>query len=230
MCLRFVFLLITRAAAGLRLSRREEAWKTAGILMLRRQLAVLQRRQSRRPKLNWADGALLATLLGVIPKVRRQGLRLLVSPDTIVRWHRDIVRRRWAARSMRGRTGRPTTRRNIQALVRRLARENPGWGYRRIHGELVGLGVKIAASAVWEILRAAASTQPGGPGRPGPASDEDGRSFSPAPSPLQDRAGPGSDFSEALAAGCEPATLEPVAVPMCPIGPAGFARASRIIW
>jgi putative transposase len=108
MCLRFVFLLITRAATGLRLSRREEAWKTAEILMLRHQLAVLQRRQPRRPKLHWADRALLATLLGVIPKARRQGLRLLVTPDTIVRWHRDIVRRRWAARSMRGRTGRPT--------------------------------------------------------------------------------------------------------------------------
>ena len=154
MCLRFIFLLITRAAAGLRLSRREEAWKTVEILMLRHQLAVLQRRQPRRPKLNWADRALLATLLGVIPKARRQGLRLLVTPDTIVRWHRDIVRRCWAARSMRGRTGRPTTRRNIQALVRRLARENPGWGYRRIHGELAGLGVKVAASTVWEILRA----------------------------------------------------------------------------
>ena len=107
MCLRFVFLLITRVAAWLRLSRREDAWKTAEILILRHQLAVLQRRQPCRPKLNWADRALLATLLGVIPKARRQGLRLLVTPDTIVRWHRDIVRRRWAARSMRGRTGRP---------------------------------------------------------------------------------------------------------------------------
>src|SRR5260370_11183437 len=77
MCLRFVFLLITRVAAGLRLSRREEMWKTAEILILRHQLAVLQRRQPRRPKLNWADRALLATLLGVIPKARRQGLRLL---------------------------------------------------------------------------------------------------------------------------------------------------------
>ena len=154
MCLRFVFLLITRVAAWLRLSRREEAWKTAEILILRHQLAVLQRRQPRRPKLNWADRALLAALLGVIPKARRQGLRLLVTPDTILRWHRDIVRRRWAARSMRGRTGRPATRRNIRALVLRLARENPGWGYRRIHGELAGLGVKIAASTVWEILKA----------------------------------------------------------------------------
>ena len=103
---------------------------------------------------------------------RSQALRtyflFLVAPDTIVRWQRDIVRRRWVARSMRGRTGWPATRRNIQALICRLARENPGWGYRRIHGELAGLGVKLAASTVWEILRAAASTQPGGgPGRPG---------------------------------------------------------------
>src|SRR6266581_8519673 len=155
MCLRFVFLLITRVAAWLRLSQREEVWKTAEILLLRHQLAVLQRRHPRRLKLNWADRALLAALLGLIPKARRQGLRLLVTPDTIVRWHRDIVRRRWAARSMRGRTGRPATRRTIRALVLRLARENPGWGYRRIHGELAGLGVKIAASTVWEILNKA---------------------------------------------------------------------------
>ncbi len=101
MCLRFVFLLITRVASWLRLSRREETWKTAEILILRHQLAVLLRRQPRRPKLNWADRALQAALLGVIPKARRHGLRLLVTPDTILRWHRDIARRRWAARSMR---------------------------------------------------------------------------------------------------------------------------------
>jgi hypothetical protein len=154
MCLRFVFLLATRAASWLRLSRREEIWKTTEILILRHQLAVLQRRQPRRPNLTWADRALLAALVSVIPKARRQGLRLLITPDTILRWHRDIVRRRWAARSARGRTGRPATRRNIRALVQRLARENPGWGYRRIHGELAGLGVKVAASTVWEILKA----------------------------------------------------------------------------
>src|ERR1022692_3784300 len=153
MCLRFVFLLITRVARWLRLSRRKEAWKTAEILILRH-LAVLQRHQPRRPKLNWADQALLATLLSVIPEARRQGLRLLVTPETIVRWHRDIVRRRQAARSMRGKTGRPATRRNIRALVLRLASENPGWGYRRIHGELAGLGIQVAASTVWEILKA----------------------------------------------------------------------------
>jgi putative transposase len=153
MCLRFVFLLITRLAAGLRLARREEMWKTAEILILRHQLAVLRRWQPRRPKLNWADRALLAALRGVIPKARRHGLRLLVTPDTIVRWHRGIIRRRWAARSMRGRTGRPSTRRTVKALVLRLARENPEWGYRRIHGELAGLGVNVAASTVWEILK-----------------------------------------------------------------------------
>ena len=155
MCLRFVFLLITRTASWLQLSRRQETWRIAEILILRHQLAVLQRCQLCRPKLNWADRALLAILLGAIPKARRQGLRLLVTPDTMLRWHRNIVRRRWAARSMRGRTGRPATRRNIRALVLRLARENPGWGYRRIHGELAGLGMKIAASTVWEILKTA---------------------------------------------------------------------------
>jgi hypothetical protein len=115
MCLRFVFLLITRMVSWLRLSQREETQKTAEILILRHQLAVLQRRQPRRPGLDWAERALLAILLAVIPKARRQGLRLLVTPDTIVRWHRDIVRRRWAARSIRGKTGRPATRRTIRA-------------------------------------------------------------------------------------------------------------------
>ena len=84
-----------------------------------------------------------------------------------MRWHRAIVRCRWAARSIRGKTGRPATRRDIRALVLRLARENPGWGYRRIHGELAGLGVKIAASTVWEILKKAGIDP--APRRTGPA-------------------------------------------------------------
>src|SRR6266566_7138994 len=128
MCLRFVFLLITRTASWLRLSQRREIWLIAEILILRHQLTVLQERQPCRLKLTWADRALLAILLGVIPKARRHGLRLLVTPDTILRWHRDIVRRRRAARSIRGKTGRPAARMNIRALVLRLARENPGWG------------------------------------------------------------------------------------------------------
>jgi putative transposase len=94
MCLRLVFLLITRFAAWLRLSRREEAQKIAEIVILRQQLLVLQRQPSARLKLAWADRVLLAALAGVIPKVRRQGLRLLAAPDTILRWHRAIARRR----------------------------------------------------------------------------------------------------------------------------------------
>ena len=144
MCLRFVFLLIARLAVWLRLSRREETWKTAEILILR-QLAVLQ---PRRPKLNWADRALLAALLSVMPSTRRHGLRLLVTPDTILRWRRDIIRRRQAARSTHRKAGHPATHRNIKALVFRLARENPEWGYRRIHGELAGLGARVSAPAV----------------------------------------------------------------------------------
>jgi len=85
MCLRFMFLLITRLAVWLRLARCEEKWKTAEILILRHQLVVLQRQQPCRPELNWADRALLATLLAVMPKGRRHGLQLLVTPDTILR-------------------------------------------------------------------------------------------------------------------------------------------------
>jgi putative transposase len=109
MCLRLVFLLVTRIATWLRLSRREETWRIAEILILRHQLAVLQRRQPCRPNLNWADRALLAILLTVIPKARHHGLRLLVTPDTMLRWHRDIVRDRAAvlAPGLQGRAHRP---------------------------------------------------------------------------------------------------------------------------
>jgi hypothetical protein len=130
------FLLLTRVTAWLRLSQREEVPKTAEILILRHQLVVLQRRQPRRPHLTWAGRALLAALLSVIPEAKRQGLRLLVTPDTVLRWHRDIARRRQAVSARPGRSGRPATRRNTKALAVRLAKKNPGGGYRRIHGEL----------------------------------------------------------------------------------------------
>jgi hypothetical protein len=64
---------------------------------------------------------------------------MIITPDTVLRWHRDIIRRRWARTSQRKRPGRPPTHSNIRALVLRLAAENPPWGYRRIHGELAGL-------------------------------------------------------------------------------------------
>ncbi|WP_326778436.1 helix-turn-helix domain-containing protein [Streptomyces sp. NBC_01445] len=82
-------------------------------------------------------------------------LRLLVRPDTLLRWHRDLVTRRLAAASRPKRPGRPRTVHSIRALVLRLARENPNWGYRCLHGELLILGVKVASSTVWEILKEA---------------------------------------------------------------------------
>ena len=129
------FLLITRVAAGLRLSRREEMWKTAEILILRHQIAVLQRRQPRRPKLNWADRALLATLLGVIPKARHQGLRAAGHPGhdpALAPRHRPPP----LGREVHARQAWPAvTRRNVRALVLRLARGTPDGGI-AIHGEL----------------------------------------------------------------------------------------------
>src|SRR5690242_864876 len=107
MCLRFVFLLVTRLAPWSWLCRREESWKDAEILLLRHQLIVLRRRTVARPKLSWADRALVAALLGMIPRDRRASLRMAATPATVLRWHRDIVRRRWAARSQRERPGAP---------------------------------------------------------------------------------------------------------------------------
>jgi putative transposase len=165
-CLRLLVLFIARLFAWLRLSRREESWKSAEILLLRHQLTVLQRQVHSRPKLTWADRALIAVLLDVFPRSRRAGLRLIVTPDTVLRWRRDIVRRRWAQKSRHRKPGRPRTRRNVRGLVLRMAKENPAWGYRRIHGELAGLGVTVAPSTVWEILTNAGI--PPAPRRSGP--------------------------------------------------------------
>ena len=88
-----------------------------------------------------------------MPAERLVAMRLIVTPGTILRWHRDIVRRRWARVSCRGRSGRPATHRKVRSVVLRLARENESWGYRRIHGELAGLGIIVAPSTVWQILK-----------------------------------------------------------------------------
>ena len=116
--------------------------------------------------MTWADRALIVLLLDIIPKSRRAGLRLFVSPETVLRWRRDIVPRRWVRKSQHKHPGRPRTRRTIRALVLRMARENSGWGYRRIHGELAGLGILVAPSTVWEILITAGI--PPAPRREGP--------------------------------------------------------------
>ena len=154
MGLKLIFLIVTRVVSLLGLSRREVWWKDAEILILRHQLAVAQREQPRaHARLTWSDRAWLALLAGTLPVKRLAGLRLIVAPSSILRWHRDILRRRWARRSRCGHTGRRPTRRSIRSLVLRLARENESWGYRRVHGELAVLGVTVAPSTVWQILK-----------------------------------------------------------------------------
>jgi putative transposase len=95
---------------------------------------------------------LIATLLAVIPRCRHGALHLPVAPATLLRWHRDLVKRWWAAKSRHKRPGRPRKHPAITRLVLRMAREN-GWGYRRITGELAGLGITVTPSTVWEILK-----------------------------------------------------------------------------
>jgi transposase len=152
--LKLIFLIVSRAVSLLGLSRRESWWKDAEILMLRHQLAVAEReRPWARARLTWPDRVWLALLAGTLPIERLAAMRLIVTPGTILRWHRGIVRRRWAGRSRRGRSGRPATHRKVRSEVLRLARENESWGYRRIHGELAGLGITVAPSTVWQILK-----------------------------------------------------------------------------
>jgi hypothetical protein len=148
--LRLAYLGITNAFALLRLLPGSERAKDAEILALRHQLAVLHRQlDGRRVRFDAADRAWLALLLHRLPRPTLQGLRLLVRPDTILRWHRDLLARRHAAASRPRRRGRPPTVRSIRVLVLRLVRENPSWGYRRVHGELLTLGITVAASTVW---------------------------------------------------------------------------------
>jgi putative transposase len=130
------------------LFRREEA-KEVEILVLRHQLAVL-RRQVTRPELGLADRALLAGLSRALP--RRRWPAFFVRPETLLGWHRRLVARRW---TYGGQRGRPRRRDELRALVRRLAAENPSWGYRRIAGELRPLGITAAPSTVWAILKEA---------------------------------------------------------------------------
>ena len=127
--MKLTFLIVSRVMSLLRLSRREAWWKDAGILMLRHQLAVAQRERPRvHARLTWPDRAWLALLAGTLPIGRLAGMRLIVTPGTIVRWHRGIVRRRWARLLRQGRPGRPATRRSVRSVVLRLARENESWG------------------------------------------------------------------------------------------------------
>ena len=131
-----------------RLAVRSGRSKDLEIVVLRHQLAVL-RRQTDRPKLTEDDRSLLGVLAAALPRRVRDGW--IVTPDTLLRWHRRRVARYWTQPSRP--PGRPPTCREVRRLVLRLANENPTWGYRRIHGELIGLGHRVAPSTVWLILK-----------------------------------------------------------------------------
>jgi putative transposase len=126
--------------------------KDIEILVLRHQLAVLQR-QIDKPRFTPPDRAFLSALLHRLPRPTLRRLPLIVSPDTILRWHRDLLRRHHARVSHPPRPERPPTIRRIRSLVLRLTRDNPRWGYRRIHGELATREITVAPSTVWEILK-----------------------------------------------------------------------------
>jgi putative transposase len=151
MLLRLAYLAATTTFTLLRLLPMSNRDKDLEILALRHQLLVLHR-QVGKPAFTGTDRIILAGLLHHLPREKLQHLLLLVRPDTLLRWHRDLLKRRHAATCAPKRRGRPPTVRSIRALVLRLARENSSWGYRRIHGELAALDINIAASTVWEIV------------------------------------------------------------------------------
>src|SRR6266545_4028780 len=122
----------------LRLLPMSDRAKDTEILALRHQIMVLERQlHGAKVRFTPADRALLAALLHRLPRAVIRRVRLLVRPETVLRWHRDLIARHHARVSRPNRAGRPPTVRSIRALVLRLARENSGWGYRRIHGELL---------------------------------------------------------------------------------------------
>jgi putative transposase len=124
--------------------------KNVEILTLRHRLAIPQR-QTDKPRLTPPDREFLAALLHRLPRPKLRQLHLIVSPDTLVRWHRDLLRRHHAKQSRPKRPGRPPTIRSVQALVLRLARENTSWGYRRIHGGDDRRSLMLAAAQQFEI-------------------------------------------------------------------------------
>jgi len=149
---RLLYLIFARLCGWLALLPRSDDVKNTEILVLRHQIAVLQR-QVRSPRLSWADRAILAALTRRLSTARRRQLSLIITPCTLLRWHAELVRRHWTYRHRQ--PGRPRTRPAIRRLVLEMARDNPAWGYRRICGELTGLGHKIAPSTIWEILKEA---------------------------------------------------------------------------
>ena len=148
MALSFLYSLVRRFVAAIRIHQMDAVAKDAEILVLRHQLAVLQR-QAARPRFTWSDRALVSALARLVP--RERWASFLVTPGTILRWHRALVRRRWTYPHRSH--GRPTLDQETVELILRLTRENPRWGYLRIVGELKKLGVIVFKTSVAAVLR-----------------------------------------------------------------------------